>query len=52
MLGTNKLAVAGETVTIEKEVMDRFLLEVDSWMEWTIFPVKVFSFYFCCFICV
>lgn len=26
MLGTNKLAVAGETVTIEKEVMDRFLL--------------------------
>lgn len=34
MLGTNKLAVAGETVTIEKEVMDRFLLEVDSWMDY------------------
>lgn len=26
MLATNKLAVAGETVTPEKEMMERFLL--------------------------
>lgn len=26
MLGTNKLVVAGETVTLEKEAMDRFFL--------------------------
>lgn len=36
MLGTNKLAVAGETVTLEKEVMDRVLLGGGFWVGLTI----------------
>jgi len=31
MLGTNKPAVAGETVTLVKKVMDRFLLGGGFW---------------------
>lgn len=57
MLGTNMLAVAEETATPEKEVMDWFLFRggfldrADHLSSQSLIsPAKVFHFYFCCLI--